>query len=294
MKTASIKKRLGVGLQLLLLFFIAQVALTWWLQEQIKTEVVETVRKNTQAVAQLNELALLAQQIRRYEKEYFLYLDNPERRAKYEKQWSDSARSITSTLETMRINQGSIFQGAEVTQVAVWRAAGVFYVSEMRHIFSSVNGQAMRAAQVEKASAQYSAGPANEMIEEGKDRFSHELIKGVTRLQAEKTKAMLALTDVAQRGFLKLLLGTVATALIGILVAVVLAFYFSRLVLRPVRVLTATAEKISLGQTHAPVSDVGLLEFRRLAKALERMRKAQEMLVRRVRARASDYGDPTA
>ena len=53
---------------LIVFFFIAQMAMTWWAENLIKTNVVETVQKNTMAASQLNKLAVLAQQIWRYEK----------------------------------------------------------------------------------------------------------------------------------------------------------------------------------------------------------------------------------
>ena len=53
---------------LIAFFFIAQVAMTWWAENLIKTNALEMVQKNTMAASQLNKLAGIAQQIRRYEK----------------------------------------------------------------------------------------------------------------------------------------------------------------------------------------------------------------------------------
>lgn len=320
MKTASIKNRLTSGLMLIVLFFLAQAALSWWVAERVKTDVVQTVRKNTLAAAQLNELAVLAQQIRRYEKEYFVYVSNAERRANYEKEWTETAKKITSALETMKTNKGGVFQSRDITQIGLWWAAGDFYASEMRKVFVSVTEQAGRVALAQKSAeavapetpktpakqaqpelplepkpAMYSPGEANEMIKAGKDRFSNELIKGVASLQAEKTTATLALADVAQQGFLTMVLGVTATAGIGILIALALVVWLPQSIIKPVSVLTAAVEKISLGQANTPLTNVRVLEFQGLTKAVERMRMAQEMMVNRMRQRsAREAVDPFA
>ena len=72
----SIRSRLVAGLSLIIVFFLVQAALVWWGQDTARRDVVDATRKNTIASSQLSELAVLAQQIRRYEKEYFVYVGN--------------------------------------------------------------------------------------------------------------------------------------------------------------------------------------------------------------------------
>ncbi|WP_395059868.1 HAMP domain-containing protein [Polaromonas sp.] len=314
MKITSFKKRLTLGLMLIVFFFIAQATLTWVVEERIKQGVVDTVRKNTQATSQLNELAILAQQIRRYEKEYFVYVGDVERRTAYEKEWSVTAGKISASLAKMRANAGGAFGSSDSAQITVWWAAGDFYAAEMRKVFDAVTGQASRVALAERAAAapvpapppekgknvaaskvdeapapkpvMFSSGEVNEMIKAGKDRFSNDLIKGVATLQAEKTKETLALADVARDGFNTLLVGIAISAALGSVIALALAFTLPGAILKPVEALTAAVEKISVGQTHVRVPELGVLEFHGLAKAVERMRVAQETLVNRMRARS--------
>ena len=312
MKITSIKKRLTLGLMLIVFFFIAQASLTWVVEERIKKGVVETVRKNTVATAQLNELAVLAQQIRRYENEYFVYVGDAERRAAYEKEWSAASGKISASLAKMRANTEGAFASSDSAQINIWWLAGDFYAAEMRKVFDSVTSQASRVALAERAAAapapvpekgknvatvkteeapapkpaMFSSGEVNEMIKAGKDRFSNELIKGVALLQTAKTNDTLALADVARQGFNTLLIGIVITAALGSVIALVLALTLPGSILKPVDALTAAVEKISVGQTHVQVPQLGVVEFHGLAKAIERMRMAQETLVNRMRARS--------
>lgn len=148
----------------------------------------------------------------------------------------------------------------------------------------------MTAAKKDEATApkpaMFSSGEVNEMIKPGKDRFSNELIKGVATLQAEKTKATLALADLVRDGFNTLLVGILITVALGTVIALVLALTLPGSILKPVDALTAAVEKISIGQTHVRVPELGILEFHGLSKAVERMRMAQETLVNRMRARS--------
>ena len=133
--------------------------------------------------------------------------------------------------------------------------------------------------------AMFAPTEVNDMIKVGKDRFSNDLIKGVAQLQVEKTKATLDLVDVAQQGFRTMILGVSATAVIGIFIALVLALKLPRSLLRLIGELAAIVEKISMGLTNVSASRVGLLEFQGLAKAIERMRMAQEAMLSRLRSR---------
>lgn len=312
MKVTSIKQRLVAGLMLIVLFFIVQASLVAWVAEVIKKDVVDTVRKNTLAAAQLTELAVLAQQIRRYEKEYFVYVDSAVRRATYEKEWTVTATKIAETLEKMKSNKGNVFQSRDIDQVRTWWAAADFYSSEMRKVFASVAVQAdlvavdatavatglpvVDLALVPKPAVKrvmYSPGEVNEMIKAGKDRFSNELIKGVAALQAEKTKTTLALADLANTGFQTMVLGVAGTALVGIVIALVLVLKLPKSILAPVRALTEAVQKISLGQTTTPVTSIGVREFQGLAKALERMRLAQDVMVNRLRSRPAAAQAPS-
>lgn len=223
----SIRSRLVAGLTLIILFFLAQAALVWWTQNTAKNEVVDATRKNTVASSELSQLAVLAQQVRRYEKEYFVYVGNEEKRNGYVKEWTDTSDKITNLLRTMTANKGAAFAKSDLTAIANWTSASEFHTSEMLKIFATVRTAAAAAAipTTEPAAtttkAATTAAPAvpsmftavqvNDMIKDGKNRFSDVLIKGVSAMSAEKTKATLALSDTANESFQKLLLGVLLT-----------------------------------------------------------------------------------
>jgi methyl-accepting chemotaxis protein len=300
----SIRSRLIAGLGLIIVFFLLQAALVWWGQASAKRDVVDVTRKNTIASSQLGELAVLAQQIRRYEKEYFVYVGNAERRAAYTKEWGDTADKIAKRLQTIRSNTDQAFDANDMGKVGNWIGASDFYGSEMRKIFGTVTDQAAKVASVAvapaaPASAVKGAAPVaapaeavvamlspvevNGMITAGKDRFSGVLIKGVAEMATEKTKQTLALSAVAESGFNQLLVAVLVTVAIGILIAMALMFTLPKAVTGPLETLTASVDNMSKGNLDAKVDSGGIAEFEGLSKALERMRLGQQALVARMR-----------
>jgi HAMP domain-containing protein len=306
----SIRSRVIAGLSLIIVFFLIQAALVWWGQNTARRDVVDATRQNTIASSQLGELSVLAQQVRRYEKEYFVYVGNAERRENYIKEWSGTSDKITKLLGTMRANTDKAFNESDINKIGNWAGAAEFYGSEMRKIFGSVNDQAAKIASIAPAPAPAASAPANTkattaaaataaavaptpamfsavevntMITAGKDRFSGVLIKGASEMTAEKTKQTLALADVATQGFNQLLAAVLGTVAVGILIAMALIVTLPNAVTNPLKNLTALVDNISKGNLDNKVDTGGIAEFDGLVKALERLRLGQQALVARMR-----------
>jgi|GEM_PF-5673555 len=299
----SIRAQLIGGLSLIILFFIAQAAFVWWDQESTRKDVVDATRKNTIASSQLGELAVLAQQVRRYEKEYFVYVSNEEKRNGYIKEWAAASDKLSQILGAMRGNQAAAFTSADQALIEQWMQAASFYGTQMRLIFDAVNVRkekmdlqaselaAINAAAASKVKVATPAAPAvevitmltpiqaNDMIQLGKTRFSDVLIKGVAEMTKAKTKATLSLSEVAGTGFDKLLYVVLATVVAGILIALGLMFKLPRTVSQPLAKLTTSVDNISRGNLEGEVKSGGIQEFEGLATALERLRLSQKSLV---------------
>jgi methyl-accepting chemotaxis protein len=298
----SIRSKLLGGLSLIILFFLAQAGLVWWSAESTKRDVVDVTRKNTLATSQLNEIAILAQQIRRYEKEYFVYVGNEERRNNYVKEWSGTQDKLSTALENVRANKENAFTGADIAQVSNWKSASDFYSAEMKKIFDAVSGVQNKIAAAPAAPAapagktpappaeavpvMFSPSEANVLITAGKDRFSSVLIKGVSEMSSAKTKNTLSLVTVADEGFRKLLTGVLATVLIGSIIAGLLMLRLPNAVTGPIDQLTQSVDEMTKGNLDQKIT-ANVSEFGGLATALERMRMSQSALVARMRAKSA-------
>lgn len=301
-KTTSINRNLTVGLIAIIVFFILQAAGVLTMGRYTEREVVEVARRNTVAQVDLADLSTMAQQIRRYEKEYFIYVNNPEKRTQYQKEWTGTMEKITALLGRMRANGSSALSADDLSRVGQWAAASEFYASEMTKVFAEVNARsnkmqeeaATAQAAEQQAASTKEATPvlegtrmllpdeANDLIKAGKDRFSAELIKGVATTFAQKSEATLALTTVTNEGFNKMIYGVMASVLIGIGIGVYLLVSLPKSVTEPIRNLTTLVDALSRGESTKPVASIKVLEFKNLSAAVERMRIAQELMLQRL------------
>lgn len=308
MKLKSIKSRLVNGLMLIVLFFLVQAGMVWYATGNAKSTVVENTRKNTVATSELGSLAVLAQQIRRYEKEYFIYIGNKEKRDSYEQEWRGALGKIEATLARMKTGSDGAFSPKDIEQVIVWSGASDFYAAEMQKIFHAV-AERSETIQADKSSAiaspparsglkpavltppehaapvDYRPIEVNDMIKAGKDRFSADLMKGVATLDKAKTGTTLALADVAEKMFDQVLTGVLITVAIGVFVALLLSFSLPRTVTRTIDGLSNAAETMSMGNLEQAYDSGGVTEFGKLAEALNRMRLGQQALVERLQRR---------
>jgi HAMP domain-containing protein len=312
----SIKNRLNISMALLILFFLAQAgAVTWFVAEQ-REQVSEKVNQNTLASSELAELSTLAQQVRRYEKEYFVYVGNEEKRNGYIKEYSDTSARITKLIETMVANKNGAFNKLEVQEINRWRDANTFYASEMNRIFETVRKMQVDVTLQAQTQAQLAASitavtppsppanaavatpgiisarlptpvEANDMIKAGKDRFSAELIKGVATQSKSKTQATLGLGEITTQNYNRLLMVVLATVLLGVALAVFLMLTVPRAVTRPIERLSVIADEISRGNLDRPFPKERIAEFEPLARSLEKMRIGLSVLTRKMKARAT-------
>jgi HAMP domain-containing protein len=283
-----------------------QAGLLAWGQRNMEENVIANVQKNTIASSQLSELAILAQQVRRYEKEYFVYVSNQERRDNYIKEWTVTSDKIAKLLQSMRANAQNAFSAEDQGKISNWISAADFYSAEMKKVFAVVNDRqaqmnnavaatASTAGAVAKAiptvaapsAAQYSPIEVNGMITAGKDRLSGVLIKGVSEMSDAKTKATLALPEVTKNAFGTLWAGIMISVLAGLVIAGALAMKLPSAIAGPIRALGEAVDRMSRGELDQPVNAAGPKEFSTLNTALERMRVAQRTLIQRMRTRTA-------
>jgi methyl-accepting chemotaxis protein len=301
----SIRSILLAGLAAIALLFIVQAGLLSWGQKSIERDVVSAVQKNTLASSQLSDLAVTAQQARRYEKEYFVYVNNVERREGYIKEWTGASEKMAKLVQTMRANADGAFSLDDLGKIASWANAAEFYSAEMKRIFFAVNerqGQLAGVVAVVAASptkpgiaapaaasavAMFSPVEVNGMIGAGKDRLSGVLIKGVSDMAAEKTKQTLALPELTKQGFDRMWNLVMASVVIGLVVAGYLALKLPTAITKPIATLSGAIDRVSKGELDVAIDTSGPSEFSTLTAAVERMRVAQGALVARLRSRAS-------
>lgn len=297
----SIRVRLYGSMALLIIFFLVQALAVSWFTNSQRESMSRQVRQNTQASSQLTELATLAQQIRRYEKEYFVYVQNKEKRDGYAKEFGAAAGRIGKLLDTLSADRSGTFTAQEYTEITRWRGAHAFYVAEMEQIFSNVTATQATADAAAAATSAATPGKlaaaetpparlptpaeANDMIKAGKDRFGAELVKGVDAMAKTKTAATLGLAQSTADNYHRLLQAVLVTVALGIGLALFLVVTLPPTITRPIAALSEVAEAIARGNLDKPFAEEGAREFEPLVRSLEKMRASLGLLSRKLRAR---------
>ncbi len=297
----SIQRKLMLALVPVAIFFVLQGLLVWFMGGQTTDNVSNTVRKNTTASAQLGELSVLAQQIRRYEKEYFVYVADQKKRDGYIKDWAGTAEKINKALTNMMANSDKAYSAQETVEIGKWKDSADFYGAEMKKIFSAVgfrsdqlekapvapsvsdaSAKKSPAAQGAEAVVMYTPVEANVMITAGKDRLAAELIRGAAAMSKAKSEQTLALPAIAEKGFQNLLIGALVTVALGVLLTVYVIYTLPAAIKAPVQALTASVDAISKGNVGNPAASVGVQEFTTLEQGIERLRQSQKLMLERM------------
>lgn len=279
----SIRSRVILGLLIMLGFIAVQFFVTQYYERSMRQQVETAINKNFAAVDTLEDMSVLGQQLRRYEKEFFIYVLDSAGRTKYNKEWSEAATKLNNTLDDALINRKKAFSQQDVATISTWKEAADFYFSEFRDIMrradaGQITGDA--AANTDPVRA------ANTMIGKGKDRF-RTLLDGADKMKKTKSAESTALSASILESFKTVAWIQLAVMVFGLALTIALIFWLPRAIARPIDALVGSAEKLSKGNLEEKFSAAGVSEFEGLASALERMRVTQMAMIDRLRGKPS-------
>jgi HAMP domain-containing protein len=297
----SIQVRLSLALIPVIAFFIMLGAAVWLVSASTSDDIGDTVRKNTLVSAQVEELAILAQQIRRYEKEYFIYVGEAEGRTKYRAEWSQTQLKMENQITAMRQNAQSLFSAQDLAELQKGGEALAFYAAEMNKIFTTVDEQAVAVARyvaptnqqilaaaktgqtLDPAPLFLTPAEANALIKAGKDRLGAELIKPLANISKVRQESTLALPEISRAGFSEMAKFVVILAALGVGVTLAVMLLLPRTIRAPLDQLTAQVDTLSKGMPIDGDDEIRIKEFRGLAQAVTRMSRTQKMLLERLK-----------
>lgn len=288
----SIRAKLYTGLIAILAVLLLQAGVFYYSQSKVERNLDTTVKTNAEAMSKISSLAVLVQQIRRYEKEYIIYASTIERRKAYAAEWTQAVQKSQALLLELQANKGKWLTTAEAQNIQAWLEALDFYRGAMQKIFEEVSDQnspanmtlsaaesSTRKANQSGVAAKLSAQDINAMIGPGKDKLSSVLIKGLDAVMLTKTNELLALPGQVSDGFHDLSSVFFVTVLLGILAAISLMFLLPSAITKPLDKLTAATELLSKGDVNVQFETGNIKEFAILKASLERLRISQLILM---------------
>lgn len=281
---STVRGRLIAGFALIAIFLTLQYALTHYFLSRHVNLVSSEVNNTFHAANEVAQLAIEGQKLRRYEKEFFIYVKDPKKRNKYVKEWTETHDALADKLDAMiaeRKNNWTLY--GDLDELESWKVSLDAYRIGFRQVVQMVTSGLIGETE-----------QANREIQPAKNKF-RAFLKGTAGSVMKKVERA---KDATQRiteetGQVKFVL--LGLALMGVAISIVLLFTVPRAIARPIRQLTADATRLVKGDLEHPVSQPPVRDFAELAQTLEKMRITLKYMIDRHKARqpraTPDKGD---
>lgn len=263
-----------IGLVLMLVAVGVQSGLTYHYANVNVGLIRDAVERDFDASLHIARIAVEANKIRRYEKEFFIYVNSPSKRAEYTAEWEQAYRELKTLIQQGLEPGDPRWQESDRARFDTWDHALERYARGFRDVVRLVeSGQITDTVR------------ANSAIREAKNHFRVVLI-GAADGGTTKFDHARANVDRIEQNNQTALISVGAAIAASLLLALLLAVLMPRSLARSVGILSEAAEQMSHGNIDVtiPVNRANA-EFTALAQTLERMRVSQKVLMDRMRKR---------
>ncbi|MCK9986267.1 MAG: hypothetical protein AzoDbin1_02739 [Azoarcus sp.] len=285
----TIRNKLILGFSVLLAFILVQGAASFFYGSRTQGLVDTAVNRNFIAATEVTDLLASAQQLRRQEKEYLIYVGNVDGRNAVLKDWNATHARILGQLEAMVANSKGIYLPADSAAFTQWKGALDDYQKGFARIIEGFSYDVSMLDEGDTAGGSQTynkAVRANEELRPVVERFNTVLIEGATKLaRARADESALAYQRI-RSNFEVVDYVNIGFAVAGLLLAGVLLATIPASITRPLDSLIESADKMSLGDLGKKFEAGGVKDFERLAASLERMRVTMEAMIVRLKARS--------
>lgn len=285
----SIRSKLIFGFALLLAFILLQAATNFFYGARTKGLVDTAVNRNFTATTEITELLAGAQQLRRLEKEYLIYVGDVDGRNRTLKEWAVTHEKLVGQLQGMVGNGKAVYEAADLAEFGKWKVALDAYHKEFTKV---VEGFAYDVSMLDRgggeagALAYNKALRTNEDLRPGVEHFNQVFIEGASQLARQRAGESAAAYERIRDNFDVVGYVDTGLSLAGIVLAALLLLTVPASITRPLASLVESADKMSLGDLSKKFEAGGVHDFERLAASLERMRITMEAMMARLKAKS--------
>lgn len=273
----TIRAKITIACGLFLLFMVAQAVLGYAYLGKNQALVTSVVDKDFASSVDIGALAIEGQKLRRFEKEFFIYADDPEKRGKYVKEWTESFNTLIAQLAQLQSNPNYFAAPRERAVLAAWTQAAKAYGEGFKSIVQQVDEGTLAGTRA-----------ANSAIGPYKDMF-RVLLDGAGSEQANRiSRSKQDIQDIKGQ-FGIVMVAFAALTLAGVILTIAIVLIIPGMISRPIEALTLSAQSMSRGNLMQPVVVQGdAVEFKDLASTLERMRVSQREMLKRIKAQTEE------
>ena len=257
----TIRSRLMAGYLAVFAMFLIVIASTYFATDHNRQLVSQAINQEFGSSLAVSELAVLAQKIRRYEKEFFIYIGDDEKQTKYSAEWQETYQLLEGKLDALIANPKLRWETSEAMAFDQWRHALQSYQAG----FVLVLDQVRQGIITDTLSA-------NSAIQEAKNRF-RVFVDGTSELAERKYHDAVQVNQTI--GHYNDVLNIILLATLGFtaLICGVVVTVIPNTVIRPIRTLSKSAQTMSMGDLDQAVpTRLSVDDFKELAETLERMR----------------------
>lgn len=264
----SVRSKLTIAFSIFFIVLIAQLALVYYFSNTSASLVTRAIQAHEHSNA-LTRLAIEGQKLRRYEKEFFIYADNPERRAKYSSEWNDSYGKLKEELALLNA-PGSTWSESDKKKSQTWNESLNAYASGFNTVDAAVNNGFITGTIA-----------ANKAIQDAKNQF-RVFLKGTAKEIENKIKEARDLSSQVEENLAQIQKLLIALSMVALVIGGVLLFTIPRAIAGPISELTESVIDISKGNISRPIVVRGGPEVKGLAESVERLRIALKGLMLRM------------
>lgn len=285
----SIRNKLIFGFSALLVFILLQAATNFFYGARTKGLVDTAVNRNFVATTEITDLLAGAQQLRRLEKEYLIYVGDVDGRNRTLKDWTLAHDKLVGQLQGMVGNAKAVYEPADLAEFGKWKKA----LEEYQAAFTKVvEGFAYDVSMLDQgagaggAQTYNKAVRTNEDLRPGVEHFNQVFIEGATQLARKRAAESAAAYERIRNNFDVVGYVDTGLSLAGIALAALLLLTVPASITRPLASLVEAADKMSLGDLSKKFEAGGVHDFEKLAASLERMRVTMEAMMARLKAKS--------
>jgi methyl-accepting chemotaxis protein len=264
----SVRNKLTIVFSLLIAILFAQFGLVYHFSNKSALLIDQAINAHHASDA-VSRLAIEGQKLRRFEKEYFIYADNPKKREKYSSEWHDSYAKLKEGLALL-LSRESRWSASDKAKAETWDDSLNAYASGFHKVEAAVISGFIQGTL-----------DSNKAIQEAKNKFRVFLKGTASEVEAKLRQARQASTQL-QNNFATVQTVLIVLSFTGLLIGAIILFTVPGSIAGPITELTESVTDISKGNITRPVSVRGSHEVKALAESVERLRVAVKGLMTRM------------
>ena len=242
----------------------------FWITQQNSQLVNQAVSRDFQGSISISQLAVKAQTIRRYEKEYFMYIGNAEKQIKYQNEWRETYAKLQEQLNSMMTDNSDAWTAADRIDFQAWKESLDAYGAGFEQVIAAVDRGELTGTL-----------DANGAIQEAKNKF-RTMVNGTVEASQNKLIAAQQAEQQIHASNSRLVMIMAGLVILSVLVTIIMLKAVPNAIIQPIRTLSQAAEGMSKGELEQSVpTRLPIRDFDSLAETLERMRISQKALLAR-------------